>query len=1357
MSTHDASALYGDIAQAIDGEDIVSLSRIIETQSELRERDDVLADALFISCERGCHQIAHHLLAQEGAKPDLPSKSKQSKNYPPLIVAVQFLQKDFDSATSKNGRSDEPRHPVAQQIDLPSLNRSERTQSIVSLLQHGASLTARGPDGKNVLFHITSGDIAELLLAARIGPELQEALSLKDHSGYDALMSAIVRKCDTTVSLSLITHGADIRTVDTHHRTTLMNASWRGRVDVVERLLQDKIVVAMKDKRGRNIWHHVAQDYEHVWEPELIKILFTIDENDASVNDTGEQERTSLHVSCIFGTLAIAKALLESGRAYVHKSEPNENKTPLHYAAAYGHSAVVQLLIKHNADRNATCNGNLLPLHLACGSRFDSVDTVRVLLADQTTMQLNARTEDNMTPLHVAAAHGHINIVKALLETQGFANVDAQCQGGWTALHLACGRQLTDNPLTGPRRSDVQEKSHVAVVQALLSAGSEVNKKSQTSRTALHIAAELGHVEIVKVLLAQKDVQFAAKDSSGNTPLLDAAKSERRNKILPLFAPWTTQSIEALPQDIKKSARDFDANIIDFQKAANTNQPVKPRRHKIPVFDLLYKPSSTPGAISRTHVSTRPDPNNQGGFRWIHLPANNLHWCHTLLTKHFTEGGFADVNGFKDMERSLSQHQYRGRKIHSQFMRPTCLAPSRQPEAQDHGYTNASCGEYDGLLNSFARVSSFEVVEPERAPPDPIEYNSPKDQDLSGFQHPELDLQESGGILGRLSAQFRSRSKTSAAIGQASEDSGRGDPCGSDLRTELHKGSDSTRNDSLRSFLFMPYFALESRTSVGAMHKRFSPKPSDAAGKSVEQSDRQVTASPSEDRDARLLQAYSDWKANDYGLHIRRTLDQFFYRNVDTRQRDDDQVVLRYQRNNNSIESDETFDAHSDEELEQNLDVLMVDQLWVWVLGPELIVTSFPQKWQQPRKELPDLLSSVLEKLDPRTGDPVQSIYGLAACIVGQCMSTCDRAMYQSHKASVLDMFSESVGDVMNEEVKLFSRFEEDSVKASRWMKSDLLNNSVQESKKRQDFGTTYDEALRSVSSKDAKTEGSRGPTNEPSFVEHLLDIRYETKLLKEVKDIQDELNILLEVTQDQQLVHKEILGTFGPTLRPESNSSDRQNIEDTLKDQHLSLHQQEIEIRSMEKQVKSVYKSITDLLDHKQKHANAIEARYARKQADDTAKAGLTLMVFTTVTVIFLPLSFLAAFFAINIKELPHDEDKNEQQMPLAFIMRNVVGVGLGTALAFVLMAWYHHRIVPWALYAGRWLIQKFRLLVQRMHKLSQSMATWSSREGRVDQAKGIENSILVMSLVADSVLEHRARKDRAHHDEEKAMNGSL
>ena len=57
-------------------------------------------------------------------------------------------------------------------------------------------------------------------------------------------------------------------------------------------------------------------------------------------------------------------------------------------------------------------------------------------------------------------------------------------------------------------------------------------------------------------------------------------------------------------------------------------------------------------------------------------------------------------------------------------------------------------------------------------------------------------------------------------------------------------------------------------------------------------------------------------------------------------------------------------------------------------------------------------------------------------------------------------------------------------------------------------------------------------------------------------------------------------------------------------------------------------------LLDMKQKQANIVEAHLAREQTEVAANQSRSVMIFTIFTIIFLPLSFFASVFGMNLKE---------------------------------------------------------------------------------------------------------------------------
>lgn len=65
-----------------------------------------------------------------------------------------------------------------------------------------------------------------------------------------------------------------------------------------------------------------------------------------------------------------------------------------------------------------------------------------------------------------------------------------------------------------------------------------------------------------------------------------------------------------------------------------------------------------------------------------------------------------------------------------------------------------------------------------------------------------------------------------------------------------------------------------------------------------------------------------------------------------------------------------------------------------------------------------------------------------------------------------------------------------------------------------------------------------------------------------------------------------------------------------------------------MVKEAEFVQKAIDMLLDLKQKQANIVEAEFARKQSEDTAKQSDTIMVFTVVTILFV-----SAYFRLVLK----------------------------------------------------------------------------------------------------------------------------
>ena len=150
---------------------------------------------------------------------------------------------------------------------------------------------------------------------------------------------------------------------------------------------------------------------------------------------------SGIHVTAYFGLAENMAKFSDVDR------KDNEGRTPLSWAAARGHDAIVRLLIER-----------------------DGVD-------------INAKDNWRRTPLSWAASQGHEAVVRLLIESNS-ADIDGKDNKGKTP-HIWAA-----------------EWGHEAVVRLLIEKdGVDINGKDNKGRTPLMWAAELGHEAVLRLLI----------------------------------------------------------------------------------------------------------------------------------------------------------------------------------------------------------------------------------------------------------------------------------------------------------------------------------------------------------------------------------------------------------------------------------------------------------------------------------------------------------------------------------------------------------------------------------------------------------------------------------------------------------------------------------------------------------------------------------------------------------------------------------------------------------------------------------------------------------------------------------------
>ncbi|XP_028585584.2 poly [ADP-ribose] polymerase tankyrase-2 isoform X3 [Podarcis muralis] len=372
---------------------------LLQSGGNVHARDDGGLIPLHNACSFG-HAEVVNLLLRHGADPN----ARDNWNYTPLHEAA-----------------------IKGKIDV-----------CIVLLQHGADPAIRNTDGRTAL------DLADPSAKAVLSGEYKKDELLESaRSGNEEKLMALL------TPLNVNCHASDGR-----KSTPLHLAAGYNRVKIVQLLLQHGADVHAKDK-GDLVPLHNACSYGHYEVTELLV------KHGASVNAMDLWQFTPLHEAASKNRVEVCSLLLSYGADPTllnchNKSTIDLAPTPqlkerlayefkghsLLHAARESDAARVKKHLSLETVNFKHPQTHETALHCAAASPYPKRKQICELLLRKGA-NINEKTKDFLTPLHVAAEKGHNDVVEVVIKHE--AKVNALDNLGQTSLHRAahCGHLQT--------------------------------------------------------------------------------------------------------------------------------------------------------------------------------------------------------------------------------------------------------------------------------------------------------------------------------------------------------------------------------------------------------------------------------------------------------------------------------------------------------------------------------------------------------------------------------------------------------------------------------------------------------------------------------------------------------------------------------------------------------------------------------------------------------------------------------------------------------------------------------------------------------------------------------------------------
>lgn len=466
----------------------------------------------------------------------------KSKTNFPLHTAIKIRREDvvFLFLIEFNINLSSKVNEFDKQDDLPlDLALKTNQESVAnSLLKHEANVNIQDKNGRSLLhraierheknsvsFLIQNGSIVDL--ENKISKETPLHLLCSQKASYNEKLDEIAKL--------LLDKGANPNLQDENGNTCLHQTIIYQNIDVFKVLISNENIQLDKlNKNGQSALALCLQKFNSKNATIYKKLADLLIQNGASVNLINPLTKdTLLHTVAKENNEDAAQYLIENNA--IIDQYNNNGEQPIHIAASNGLNKLIILLLQKGANCNCitlptddlftnSSNDfenqkvfNQTPLHLAIANQHEEVvktilnykqSTGSNDLASNIIPDLNIKNSKDQTPLLIALDTEMHSVAQTLID-EG-ANVNIVNSEGLTLLHQALIKKDTRSAMF------------------LLSYGADINIKTRNNETPLQLAVK-NQIESVVVEICSKGADVNVKDENNNTPLWIALENKNED------------------------------------------------------------------------------------------------------------------------------------------------------------------------------------------------------------------------------------------------------------------------------------------------------------------------------------------------------------------------------------------------------------------------------------------------------------------------------------------------------------------------------------------------------------------------------------------------------------------------------------------------------------------------------------------------------------------------------------------------------------------------------------------------------------------------------------------------------------